>query len=124
MGNRLKFASRIKSKGFFALFPIDDIENSEYILLWRSVLDVSLYDLVKGKLHYKEDWNELLDWFDPDNYDFQTVCGFSGLNPESVYGIMNYCIKNAEYFKKETKWNDIIRNTLLSNQNPEDWSTK
>lgn len=129
---RLKFAKRIRQKGFFIHFPIRNVEDLEYILLWRSVLDQSLCDLVRGKDNLQvarkadekeeqkivdESWQELIDWFNSDNYDFQTVCGFSEFNPEVVHYIMTFVIDNADTIDRKQKWNDIIRNTLQSNPN-------
>ena len=126
--NRLKFAARIRQKGFFTHFPINRVEDTEYILLWRSVLDQSLSDLIRGRDNLlitrkaneeeeqkivDESWKELIDWFDPEDYDFQQVCGFSEFNPEIAFKVMSYCVDSADTISKDQKWNDIIRNTLL-----------
>lgn len=66
--------------------------------MWRTVLDLSLVDLLRGPnvfQRYAEDidegitWSYLMDWFDPEDNDFQAVCYLSQLEPHLVYRKMD-----------------------------------
>lgn len=127
MNNRKQFAAKVRQLGFFVKFPINKVENSEYIRLYRSTLDVTLCDLIKGKEfflqnkdHTESDWNDTVSWVDSTNFDFQTVCGFSEFDPVSAEKIINYIVDNVETLEKEQKWENLIQIILKASLNPKD----
>lgn len=111
--NKYDLAQSILKSGYFTRLPIINNTVDSEIILWRTVLDVALSDLLKGEKYFREDsgivgaaefvdtsipvsitvscymgpvtWDGLVEWFDLDNDDFITVCELAGLPPDGVY---------------------------------------
>lgn len=99
MRNDPELAKKVLKRGYFTRLP-HRYENFSQVQMWRSVLDMALADLLRGKEHYNTVWKEPGDeewlswssfvssaepWLSPTNEDFNIVCNYSLLQPDQVY---------------------------------------
>ena len=89
MDKRIVKSQDILKRGYFSRLPVCDNKIEPEFRLWRTVLDLSLSDLLKGKSNFRDDvsvtWDGLIDWFAVSGYDFMMVCELAGLDSNMVY---------------------------------------
>ena len=62
--------------------------------LWVSVLSKAAHDAI-----FCTDWREsrlAISWFKTGGFNFRTVCGYAGRNPEYVHRVIELPIKRRE----------------------------
>lgn len=99
MDKRIAKSQDILKRGYFNRLPVGDLKIEPEIRLWRTVIDLSLSDLLKGQSNFKDEtsvtWDQLVDWFQVSGYDFMMVCELAGLDSNVVHKKMTKVITSV-----------------------------